>query len=157
MKMQMVKFNCLKCGCQFKAPELGFDSYGEFLLRSAGSASEAYLDAMQDSTYQEVNGLLKSHARLRELKPNALAAVLRKSYGLIACDLDQTGNAFQIGMFPKCPSCGSQEMASWEATDPPEFVEKEISPVTHVAWSSLSDAEKAAKVDLALTQMGYLP
>ena len=156
MKMLMLKFNCLKCGNHFNAHELGVDSYGVFILRSAGTASEAYLDAMQDSTYQEVNGLLKLHARWRELKPNELADVLRKSYGLIACDPDQAGQPFQIGMFPKCPSCGSQEMASWEATDPPVFIEMEISPVTHMSWSSLSDAEKTTKVAQALKQLGYL-
>jgi predicted nucleic-acid-binding Zn-ribbon protein len=156
MKMQMLKFNCLKCGNHFNAYELGVDSYGVFILRSAGTASEAYMDALQDSTYQEVNGLLKLHARLRELKPNELAAVLRKSYGLIACDPDQAGQPFQIGMFPKCPSCGSQEMASWEATDPPVFIEMEISPVTHTVWFSLSEAEKVFKVNQGLEQLGYL-
>lgn len=157
MRLRIVKFNCPKCNYQFKATELGFDSYGEFLLRSHGDANEAYLNAIQDSTYQEVNGLLKSHPQLRELKPNALASLLRKSYGLIACDPDQGGNAFQIGLFPKCPSCGSQEMASWEATEPPEFTDKEISPVTHGEWSLLTGDEKTAKVDQALRQLGYLP
>lgn len=155
MKMQMIKFQCAKCGSQFKAPDLGFDSYGEFLLRSVGNADEAYLDAMEDGTYQEVSELLKSHTRLLGIKPNAFAAVLRRTYGLIACDPDQAGGPFQIGLFPRCPSCDSQEMASWEATDPPEFIEKALPPVTHLTWADLSHAEKVSRVDNVLSQLGY--
>lgn len=156
MKLQLVKFKCAKCKNQFKAPVIGFDSYGEFLLRSIGNAEEAYLDAIEDQTYQEVDTLLKANTRMAGREPNVLADMLRKTYGAIACDPDSAGNPFQIGAFPKCPFCDSQEMEYWEATEPPEFVERTLQPVTHIGWSLLSDAEKKAKVDevLLLVKVG---
>ncbi|MBZ9610920.1 hypothetical protein [Rheinheimera maricola] len=155
MKLQLFKFKCGQCGCQFKAPQIGSDSYGEFILRSVGNADEAYLDAMEDNTYQEVNSLLKSNLKMISKKPNELASILRKAYGVIACDLDKAGKPFFIGCFPKCPSCNMQEVEYWEATEPPEFIEKTICPVTHVAWSSLSDLEKQEKVDSVISSFGY--
>jgi hypothetical protein len=130
-----------------------YDSYGEFLLRSVGGAEVAYLDALEDSTYQEVNWLIKQNVRTLGENANVLADILRKTYGAIAVDLDIEGNSFQIAGFPKCPFCNSQDIESWEATDPPEFVEKAVQPVTHAHWNSLSNAEKEAKVDEVLSSM----
>jgi len=155
MKMQLIKFKCGKCGSQFKAPDLGFNSYGEFLLRSIGNADEAYLNAMEDRAYQEVNALLKVSSKVSGKRPNEIAEILRKWFGLIACDPDRAGRPFQIGAFPKCTSCGSQEMDYWEATDPAEFVEKSLRPITHASWAALSDDEKEARVDSVLSQLGY--
>ncbi len=154
MKLQLVKFKCAKCAEIFKAPEIAFDSYGEFLLRSVVDAEEAYVNAIEDETYQEVNSMLKANARMAGKKPNTLAEMLRKTYGAIACDPDSAGQPFQIGRFPKCPSCDSQEMEYWEATEPPEFVEKEVRSVTHANWGLLSHAEKETKVDEVLSSMG---
>lgn len=155
MKMQLIKFKCARCGKQFKAPDLGFNSYGEFLLRSIGNADEAYLNAMENSAYQEVNALLKVNSKVSGKKPGELADILRKWFGLIACDPDRAGQPFQIGAFPKCISCGSQEMDYWEATDPAEFVERNVCLVTHVSWAALSDDEKKARIDSVLSQLGY--
>ncbi|MCY1279422.1 hypothetical protein D9M69_383140 [compost metagenome] len=155
MKMQLIKFKCAKCGSQFKAPDLSFYSYGEFLLRSIGNADEVYLNAMEDRVYQEVNALLKVNPRVSERKPNALAEVLRKAFGMIACDPDYAGQPFQIGAFPKCTSCGAQEMDCWEATEPAEFVERNLPLATHVAWAALSDADKEERADSVLAQLGY--
>ncbi|RCS58581.1 hypothetical protein [Parvibium lacunae] len=153
MKLQLIKFKCAKCDGEFKAPEIVFDSYGEFLLRSVGNAEEAYLDAFQDKTYEEVDRLLKANPRMIGKKSNLLADILRKNYGAIACDPDSAGNPFQIGIFPKCPFCNSQEMEYWEETEPPQFVEKVVPVVTHTRWSALSDAEKRVKVDEVLSSI----
>lgn len=154
MKLQLVKFKCAKCAGIFKSPEVAFNSYGEFLLRSVVDAEEAYVNAIEDETYQEVNIILKSNARMAGKEPNVLAEILRKTYGAIACDPDSVGQPFQIGRFPKCPSCDSQEMEYWEATEPPEFVEKAVRSVPHTKWGLLSHADKEAKVDEVLSSMG---
>lgn len=46
-------------------------------------------------------------------------------------------------------------MAAWEATEPPEYVEKEVRPVTHSDWNQLSSAEKMHKVEVELSLLGY--
>lgn len=154
MKLQLVKLKCAKFSEIFIAPEIVSGSYGEFLLRSVVDSEEACLNAIKDESYQEVNSLLKANARVIGKKPNKLAEILHKTYGAIACDPDSAGHPFQIGRFPKCPSCDSQEMEYWEATEPPEFVEKAVRSVTHAKWGLLSRAQKEAKVDEVLSSMG---
>jgi hypothetical protein len=150
MKLQLVKYICGKCGENFKAPEILYNAYGEFLLRSAGGETR-YLNALGDKTYAEVAGHLTESAKVIDKTPNALADMVRKMYGAIACDPDGMGNLFEIGKDPGCPVCGCQKMAYWEATDPPEFVDENVLPVTHVGWNMLSHADKKQKIEQVLS------
>jgi hypothetical protein len=147
MKFELVIYKCAQCGNTFKAAAIGSGSYGEFLLRSDGAGAEAYLDALSDKTYDQVDKLLEVHPMLAGKSALKRAEILRSIYGAIACDPDEHGNSFIIGGRPRCPVCGSQKMESWEFTDPIEFVELDIPPVTHQLWNALSDEEKINRVD----------
>ncbi|WP_346837592.1 hypothetical protein [Microbulbifer sp. SAOS-129_SWC] len=155
MKLQIVKCRCGSCGFEFNVPQIRSGSYGEFLLRGKSINSVAYLDAMGDKTYDEVDRLIKSDSRMSGKSANVLAGVLRKSYGSIACDSDSEGSVFQIGAFPACPSCGLQSVDYWEVVEPPEFIDIEVPPVTHMVWQSLSESEKKQKVGQVLSSLGY--
>jgi len=155
MILQLVKFKCGNCKSEFKAPQLKTGVYAEFLLRSQNRGDVAYLDAMDDKTYDEVSKYLKGNSKLTGKSANQMAAILQKSYGAIACDPDAFGNVYQIDASPVCPSCQSQTMEYWEVIEPPEFVESIVSSVTHRAWSLLSDDEKTEKVDQVLSDLGY--
>lgn len=141
MKLQLVKYKCAQCKSEFKVPHLRSGAYGEFLLRST-SGEVAYLDAMKDSTYDEVFDLIKSHRKIAHQSPNKLAEILRRSYGHIACDKDNQGEHFAIGTSPICPVCKSQDMEYWEVLEPPEFINENIDPVTHNDWNNLSTLQK---------------
>lgn len=140
MRLHIFKFTCGNCGCEFKSPKMSFDTYGEFLLRSKGGEL-AYLNAISDPVYQEVDDLLNQLPELQGKSALMLSEFLRKVFG-VACDSDTQGNSFSIGGDPVCPSCGDRNISYWEATEPPEYLEQEWPPVTHVKWSSLSDSEK---------------
>lgn len=150
---QFSNFKCAGCGKQFLSSGLASGSYGEFLLRSSKIAGEAFLDALGDATYQEVIDLIKADEQMANKKPNAIADVVRRTYGEIACDPDEQGNYLRIGEFPKCPTCGSQKMESWEALDPPQMVEKSLPHVTHKVWNGLSSVEKQDVVSRVLKQV----
>jgi hypothetical protein len=150
MKLELVKYKCASCGSTFDAPEIGSDSYGEFLLRSS-SGSVTYLDAFQDKTYEDVDQLLAAYAKTGGLSAFDRAQVLRRVYGEIACDKDGDGNPFVLGAHPVCPVCGNQEMASWEFKEPLELVDVAIEPVTHNRWNSLSRDEKLRLVEQSLS------
>ena len=150
MKLQLTIFKCAKCANIFKAPDIAHGAYGEFLLRSVDDEL-AYLDAIADETYQEVNLMVKANLRMIGKTPNVVADILRKTYGAIACDSDSSGQPYQIGRFPKCPGCNSNEMEFWEPTEPPEFIEEPVRPVTHTRWSLLSRLEREERVDHVLS------
>lgn len=154
MKSHFFNYHCTNCNCVFKVPKLANQAYGEFLLRSSDGSDEAYLNAFNDPTYDEVHQILKSNVKTAHKSANALADILRKIYGAVACDPDGAGGAYQLAGSPKCPSCGSQESASWEATEPPEYIDKEVNPVTHSNWNQLASEEKAHKVDAVLSLLG---
>ena len=155
MKLQLVKYICGDCKFEFKAPQIKTGAYAEFLLRSKSMGSLAYLDAMEDKTYDEVDALLKSNPRLTGKSANELAGILRESYGAIACDPDSEGNVFQIGALPVCPSCGSQSMEYWEVIEPPEFIDSVVPSVSHTVWLSINNKLKAQKVDQVLSNLGF--
>lgn len=155
MILHLFNYHCENCNCVFKVPKLAGQAYGEFLLRSVDGSDEAYLNALNDPTYDEVHQLLKFNVKMAHKSANALADIIRKIYGAVACDPDGAGDIYQLAGSPKCPSCGSQEIALWQATEPPEYIEKEVKPVTHTIWNQLSSEEKALKVDTVLSLLGY--
>ncbi|WP_061539176.1 hypothetical protein [Collimonas fungivorans] len=149
MKLELIKYTCARCATSFDAPALGEDAYGEFLLRSK-NGEMAYLNAFMDLTYKEVDNLLSSHPKASVLQPLERAKILRRIYGGLACDLDSEMSPFEIDALPLCPSCGSQQMASWEFKNPPEILDVPVSAVTHNCWSMLSDSEKLKLLDARL-------
>lgn len=150
MKLELVKYKCASCTSTFEAPEIGSDSYGEFLLRSP-SGAVVYLDALRDKTYEEVDQLLAVHEKTGGLSAFDRAQVLRRVYGEIACDKDDDGSPFVLGAHPACPICGSQEMASWEFKEPPELVDVTIERVTHSGWNNLPRSEKLSLLEQSLS------
>ena len=153
MRFTLVNYICGPNGHPFKAPEIVGNSYGEFLLRSAGTGESRYLNALQDKTYDEVDVLLQAEPEVAAMPVTKRAKILRKVFGMAACDRDTSGHPFLIGLHPKCPICGSQEMKSWETTSPPDTVELDIPSVTHHAWASYSAQDKATRVRDCVAQV----
>lgn len=148
MKFLLFKYTCKQCGTTYKAPELGPDSYGEFLMRSR-SGETVYLNAIADPIYTEVDGLLKKISSVAGLSSVERANIQRKVFGE-ACDTDSHGNRYSIAIRPKCESCGCCVPSYWEATEPPEYVDLEFSSVTHKEWFSLSEHEKVRRLENAI-------
>ena len=142
----MVQFTCAKCASVFEAPEIGGGGYGGFLLRSA-SGETAYLNAIQDQVYEEVDQLLAVCPETSNMRSLERAKVLQRIFGEVACDKASDGSSFVLGAHPPCPKCGSQEMAAWEFKTPTELVDVQVAPVTHMGWSQLSPAEKQGRVE----------
>ena len=140
---------CANCAQHFVQPELAENSYGEFLLRTP-SGEWAYLDAMADASYKEVDSLLSSNSRTAHLSDAERCVCLMHIYGKVACDPASDGTVFVLAAFPPCPNCGSQEMASWEYLNPAQVVDEEVPNVTHTRWATLSAAQKAVLVEAAL-------
>jgi hypothetical protein len=148
MKLILTHYVCSKCSNEFDAPELPSGSYGDFLLRSA-VGEIAYLNGIEDPTYEEVSRLLARDPSAAILGPFERAGALQKVYGKVACDAGPSGAPFHIGANPKCPRCHCQEMASWMEKEPPEFVDLDVPIVTHEQWNLLSEHEKIERVRLA--------
>jgi predicted RNA-binding Zn-ribbon protein involved in translation (DUF1610 family) len=149
MKLELTNYTCAKCGDVYSAPSLGETAYGEFLLWSE-NGGVAYLNAFQDPTYKEVDNLIKVHPKTAGLQPLNQAKVLRRVYGKLACDRGRNGEIFSMDSSFPCPVCGSQKIASWEFPSPPIFIEVDVQPVSHFAWSNLTDQEKRELLDLEL-------
>lgn len=142
MKLQLFKYYCATCGTTTLAPELTGDVYGCFLLRSRVSGELAYVEALSDSVYHETEQILEAIPGYRKLNKFGRADALRAVFGC-TCDLAQDGSYFKIGAEPICEGCGAlSSMASWEATEPPEYVEKQIPHVTHYEWHNMEINEK---------------
>ena len=151
MRLQIFEYQCEPSGHVFRAPELPADSYGEFLLRNETGTAMAYVNAIADPTYKEVDLLLQRHPSLDGAPPNRRADILRRIYGTVACDPDAEGRPFCIGQHPQCPVCSSPKMKSWQEVQPVEFVDLDVPAATHLLWSTLTEDQKAGRVNSALS------
>ena len=142
MKLQMFTYTCEPSGHEFQAPELPFNSYGEFLLRDGTGTSMAYLNALSDPTYLEVSVLLKSLPETQHLTANQRADVLQRLYREVACDTDIDGKPFHIKQHPGCPICSSTAMRSWDEAVPIDFIDVDVPLVSHINWYSLTEIQK---------------
>jgi hypothetical protein len=143
MRASLGCYACKTCGSQFEAPILGDFAYGEFVLHSANGRS-AYLDAISDAAFGELGIFLDRQIGKSRLNDKDRSDLFQKMYGLVACDPDEAGAAFQIG-HPWCQACGSREMASWNIIRPLRM-SGDIPAVTHRKWDSLDAEEKANAV-----------
>ena len=146
MKLQLFTYTCEPLGHVFNAPELPLSSYGEFLLRDATGTSAAYLNGLSDPTYSEVSALLATLPDTQGLPAKRRADVLQRLYGDVACDPDASGRPLRIGQHPRCPTCSSTAMRSWDEAIPIGFVDVDVPPVTHGGWRSLTEDQKADAV-----------
>jgi hypothetical protein len=146
MKLELVRYTCEQCSHVFDAPEVGANSYSEFLLRTKNNET-AYLNGLNDSTYEEVDRLLSATPPIAAISDYERSKVLRRIYGEVACDPSPSGAAFNLGAKPVCPVCGSGDMESWEFKDPPEFVDADVPPVTHGQWNALDEQEKMEAIN----------
>src|SRR5689334_16531601 len=106
MHLALATFTCAACAGAFDAPALPDCAYGEFLLWSRNGNS-AYLNALEYPTFMEFSSLLAQHPAMQGATASFHADVLHKVYGRLACDMDSQGASFDIGAYPRCPTCGS--------------------------------------------------
>lgn len=106
----------------------------------------AYLNAIYDPTYRELDSLLQQQPGVKPMTPNKRAELLRAMYGAVACDAAVNGRVFNIGWRPKCPACSSTVMHFWKEVEPEEFVDLDVTAVSHVLWQSLSEEQKIARL-----------
>ena len=141
MKLEKYKYRCSN-NHVFEADHLaGEFIYGEFLLRSEKTDEEAYLNAINDKSFNELASMINNNISLKGKDELQRADILQEIFG-ICCDPAKDGSVFQIKIKPKCQICGTREVALVGPFNLPMFVEKKIPHVTHVKWNSLSVADK---------------
>lgn len=151
MKLQLFQYECKNCGHNFKSPQLIGNPYGEFLMRNE-KGDILYLNSFSDPIFDEVEGLFKeSKIKIRLIKQEDRINLFQKLFS-ISCDPDIDGSLYGIGQKPKCPYCGQVKIGHWGPTNPSEYVDIDIKPVTHNAWNQLSKKEKKERIDTAIDQ-----
>src|SRR5690242_597452 len=118
--LQVFRYTCARCAHAFRALALPGDPYGMFLMRSEGDEI-AILDAFEVKEYKEVSGMLSAHPRVKIKSDFERADVLQSIFGEL-CDPSPDGTHCSILRHPRCPKCGSTDMAAWEPVDPPQGV-----------------------------------
>lgn len=152
MKFLLYRYRCGDCGVWFEHHEIAPSAYGEFLLRNDINNSERYLNGICDSTYEEVDEILRSETRIKALNDLDRAEILQLVFG-IACDPDSNGARFDMERKPRCSHCGSRNIDYWEATEPPRYIDLEIPQVTHIKWDGLTRDEKFRAVSDELDRL----
>jgi hypothetical protein len=148
MKLHLFEYYCRRDGLHFTAPEI-VAGYGTFLLRSTGTGEEAYVEAISDDVFAEVGRLvdrLPDAARL----PGPERGALTQAVFSVACDPAIDGTPFVIGGKPHCARCGSDDVEFVQATGPPEFIDIDLSHVTHRWWSGLRPEDRRRLVEEAV-------
>lgn len=149
--MKLINFNyeCGNCGEKFKSPELLGNPYGEFMMRSS-KGDIAYLYALNNTVFKEFGDMLELNPLISKMKSTEQAKILHRVFGW-ACDLSSDGGRYEITQKPPCPFCKECNIKYWGPTNPPEYIDLDIKPITHESWDRLTESEKLIVVDKALT------
>lgn len=139
MKLQQFQYRCGTCGNWYFSPELTW-GYGEFVLVSK-TGELRYLNAIGDQVFSEVEGILMCHSRYLLMNEANRATFLQRIYGF-ACDPDELGDRFLIGAQPACPQCKEVNVSAFQSVEPPEFLDIDVLPVTHLEWNALCSSSK---------------
>ena len=143
MTVSIFEYRCRKCGEKFPAPHVV--GYGSLIMRSTGPGASALLRALDDPVYSEVDGLLCEMGAYSGKRDNERADILQTVFGA-ACDRDVDGSEFVVGAKPKCPYCGSRNMASWEPMAGDSDAKTSIPEITHETWARLTEEGKRARL-----------
>lgn len=148
MQITQTEHTCAKCATLFVTSSLGDFSYGEFLLWSAPREC-AYLNALDDTTYEEVFEIIKNYCHAEFSKTTDVSELLQKIYGEVACDFDRLGRSYKISS-PPCPNCGSTLIAT---VGEEKISIASIDAVTHQRWESLTSQQKIQSVIAAVARV----
>lgn len=144
MKTLLYRYICSKCEEKFNAPGVSDFSYGQFIMFSESGFYSAYLDALSDPVYSEMDHIIKTIPPIIEMGEDFQADFFQNVFS-ITCDLAPDEGLYCIGKQPACPVCHSQKMKSWEPTDPQEYAD--TPSVTHIEWERLTNADKRKKIE----------
>jgi hypothetical protein len=121
-------------------------------MRNPHTGNLKFLNALEDPEYDNVRLFIKNHPRTSSLDDEELASTIQKIFGL-CCDSDVDGNAFEIDGMPSCPYCSGAKIEYWEATEPPEYRNVDVSHVTHHNWDNMSKKVKEMFLTVELTKI----
>ncbi len=144
-------YRCKNCDSKFKALDIHEGAYAEFILRNGKGDQLRHLNAIDDSSYDEVAQILECCEHVSTLSENQQSDLLQHIFG-VACDPANDGSEFQIDNKPKCPSCDSVNTILCGPTNPVETEEIDILPVEHTIWNQITTLEKKKKVELVVHQ-----
>lgn len=139
-------YKCADCGSEFEAAGLSDFTYGLFVMRTEDS-QQAFLDAISDAVFEESSEMVERHPQVIGLKPHELGKLTQAVFA-VTCDKTLDGGSYEIGMPPKCPSCGSHKMASWQPLRP--IRDWPLPSVEHQTWNAKSAPEKIVAIDTAI-------
>jgi hypothetical protein len=123
-----------------------------FLMRSE-SDEIAILDAFEVREYTEVGEMLDGHPRVKIKSDFERAGVLKRIFGEL-CDPSPDGTHYSIVRRPRCPECGSTEMAAWGPVDPPQGVDQDVPMISVSKWRSMDCRDKDRVLDSVLNRLG---
>ena len=146
---------CDESGHEYPFPDLGSQSYGQFVLRSKNQRF-SYCDFVQDLTLNEVSKMLSQHKISSVINSYKKSDIFQDIYGPVCCDLDEFGDSYKIDSLLKCPYCQNPDTPEHDLALSYDRSSAEIPYVAHEKWDRLTDAEKVARVDQALREMGHL-
>jgi hypothetical protein len=146
MKFDVFYYTCGNCGTVFEAPDL-VGGYGLMLARSLGRGSMALVDAINDEVFAEVEGLVAAVANRTRMTDRQFGDVVRYAFSA-SCDVDSDGSPYRIGEHPRCPSCGSHRMRTWERSG--KLIELDVPSVRHDNWSRTDAGQRQRLIQNAV-------
>ena len=112
-----------------------------------------YLNAFDDEVFNEVSIICKRILRIFKHLSDLERSDVFQTIFSVACD-GGTGsdeNSYCIMRKPTCPYCGQENVGCWNPTEPPEYIDEDVKPVTHKHWSKLTKQQKYGAIYQAMT------
>ena len=133
---------CLTCKRIKKFIYLSDFKYGERLLFTSSGIACAYINFVEDKTYNEYAELVEKILKEKSIKydGNEVNKTIRDTFG-ITCD-EVNGHTVDFSQSQKvCSYCGATKFER-NMIEPESLIKIEISLISHEKWGTLSFEEK---------------
>ncbi len=150
MEIAFFEAKCKKCGTLFDTPLLSDFSYGEFIARSENGAIVAYLNAIEELSFNEISSLF--YKLLKNYDIN-----LNKNYCFHfvvgKCSDRIEGQEMVLDLCPICPDCKSN---CCDYNNMRMVGKSDIEKLSFTSFSALSYDEKNSLIEEYITQFAKL-
>jgi len=138
-RVQFYEASCRHCRRTFSIPQLGDQSYGQFIFHGEKGSVFGYLSAFEEPAWEDIMGRLEGAGLFTASRSRADIDHFQR---VIAASADPI-NGQTLFLYPICPGCRSRSV---EYGDSNPLDIREIPGVTFRGYHALSDQNRTERL-----------
>ncbi len=154
LNVEVLYIHCKRCAKKVEKYKLNDFNYGERLLETEDGIDYAYVDCVNDSTFNEIGDIVDEIYKKSKKSEIEITKYFNEVFGYL-CDFinEKRINASSIGFF--IAGCKKEDCKVIEKTNP-EIKQIKVPIITYEHWNSKNEIEKKEFVIEKLKELKLL-